>query len=149
MSTLLYCLGPDADDVLISTNIEDGDRKKYSKVMEKLDEHFKVRRNLIFERAWFNKRDQHEGESAEEYITALYSLVETCDYGALKEQILQDRLVVGIRDAKVSESLQMDADLTLAKAKKTIRQKEAVREQSQQLHVADHKSVEEVRNPRP
>ena len=82
VSTLLYCLGPDADNVLTSTNIEDRDRKKYSKVMEKLDEHFKVRRNVIFE------RDQHEGKSAEEYITALYSLVETCNYGALKEQML-------------------------------------------------------------
>ena len=43
----------------------------------------------------------------------------------------------------------MKADLTLEKAKKTIRQKEAVREHTQQLHTEDHKNVEEVRNPRP
>ena len=149
VSTLLYCLGPDADDVLTSTGIGDDDRKKYSKVIEKFDAHFKVRRNVIFERARFNKRDQLESESAEEYITALYSLVETCDYGAMKDEMLRDRLVVGIRNAKVSETLQMKADLTLEEAKKTIRQKEAVREHTQQLHTADHKSVEEVRNPRP
>ena len=152
VNTLLYSLGDGAEDVLTSTCIPDADRKKYGKVIEKFDAHFKVRRNIIFERARFNKRDQREGESVEEYITALYSLIETCEYGALKEELLRDRLVVGIRDSKVSEALQMNAELTLEKAKKTIRQKEAVREQTQQLQGSDnnnHKNVDEVRRPRP
>ena len=142
VSTLLYCLGPDADDVLTSTSIGDEDRKKYSEVVAKLDAHFKVRRNVIFERVRFNKRNQLENETAEEYITALYSLVETCDYGTMKDEL-------GVRNAKVSERLQMKADLTLEEAKKTIRQSEAVREHTQQLNAADHKDVEEVRNSRP
>ena len=149
VSTLLYCLGPDADDVLTSTSIGDEDRKKYSEVVAKLDAHFKVRRNVIFERVRFNKRNQLENETAEEYITALYSLVETCDYGTMKDELLRDRLVVGVRNTKVSERLQMKADLTLEEAKKTIRQSEAVREHTQQLNAADHKDVEEVRNSRP
>ena len=66
----------------------------------------------------------------------------------MKDEMLRDRLVVGIRDAKVSETLQMYADLILEKAK-VIRQKEAVKEQTQQLHPTDHKSMDEVRNPRP
>ena len=39
---VLYCLGPDADDVLTLTNIGDDDRKKYSKVIEKFDTHFRA-----------------------------------------------------------------------------------------------------------
>ena len=46
----------------------------------------------------------------------------------------------------MSETLQMQANLTLEEAKKTIQQKEAVREHTQQLHKTDHKCVEEVRN---
>ena len=99
--------------------------------MEKFDEHFKVWRNVIFKRAQFNKRDQLEGETAEEYITALYRLVKTCNYGALKENMLWDWLVVGIRDTNISKYLQMDAELTLEKAKKAIRKREAIREQTQ------------------
>ena len=79
----------------------------------------------------------------------MYSLVETCEYGDMKDEMLRDRLVVGIRNAKVSETLQMQADLTLEEAKKTIRQKEAVKEHTQQLHTTDHRGVEEVRNPKP
>ena len=94
---------------------------------------FQVRGNVIFEQAHFNHRNQLEGESAEQYITTLYRLVETCKYGTLRDEVLRDRLVVGIRDAALSESLRMDADLTLEKAKKAVRQKEVVKEQHLQL----------------
>ena len=87
---------------------------------------------MIFERARFNRRSQRDGENAEEYIAALYSLAENCQYGALKEEMIRDRLVVGIRDSALSERLQLDAKLTLEKAKE-VRQKEAVREQNQTL----------------
>ena len=40
---------------------------------------------------------------------------------------------MGIRDAVLSQQLQLDADLTLEKAKKKIRQREAVGEQSKEL----------------
>ena len=133
VSTLLYCLGEDAEDVLTSTNITTEDRRSYNAVIAKYDEYFQVRRNVIFERARFNRRCQREGESAEEYITVLYSYVETCAYGNLKEEMLRDRLVVGIKDTALSERLQLDAHLTLEKAKTAIRQKEAVREQRPHL----------------
>ena len=128
VSTLLYCLGEEADDVLTSTNISEENRKKYGEVMAKFDGLFKVRRNVILERARFNRRCQREGESAEQYITALYSLVETCEYGNLRDEMLRDRIVVGIRDVGLSEHLQLDPELTLEKTKKVLRQKEAVKE---------------------
>ena len=106
ISTLLYCLGEESEDVLTSTNITEADRKKYDSVVEKFDSFFNVRRNVIYERARFNRRDQLEGESAEQYITCLYSLIETCEYGTFKEEMLRDRLVVGIRDAAMSQKLQ-------------------------------------------
>lgn len=76
-----------------------------------------------FAKGLSSTRDQKEGETADEYITVLYELIETCEYGTLKEDILRDRLVVGIRDKRMSEKLQLEADLTLESAKKAIRQK--------------------------
>jgi hypothetical protein len=52
------------------------------------------RRNVIFERAKFNQRKQQEGESADSFIKALYTLVEHCEYGNLKEDMIRDRIVV-------------------------------------------------------
>ena len=89
---------------------------------------------MINERAKFNRRDQATSESAEQYITNLYRLVEMCEYGMLKEEMLRDRIVIGIRDLSLSKKLQMDPTLTLENAKKQVRQKEAVQEQRQELH---------------
>jgi hypothetical protein len=102
-------------------------------VVSKFDEFFKVRRNVIFERARFNGRSQHEGETAEQYIMELYTLAEHCEYGDLKDEMIRDRLVVGIRDAALSQQLQLDAKLTLETAKLKVRQREAVSEQQKEL----------------
>ena len=53
----------------------------------------------------------------------VYSLAEHCKFTALKEELIQDRLIVGIRDTALSEHLQMDPSLTLEKAKKLISSK--------------------------
>ena len=76
---------------------------------------------------------------------ALYSLTENCNYGALENEMIRDRLVVGIRDSALSERLQLDAELTLEKAKKAIRQHEAVKEQQSILRGQGSHSVDAVR----
>ena len=88
---LLYCIGPEAESVLDSTNITTGQRKKYDTVVAKLDSFFQVRKTT-FERARFNRRCQGADESAEEYITALFALAETSNYGELRDELIRDRL---------------------------------------------------------
>ena len=109
VSTLLDCLGEEAETVLASTNITDEQRKVCDTVINKFDSFFKVTRNVIFERARFNRRVQLEGETAEQFIVELYNLSEFCDYGELTSEMIRDRLVVGIRDRHLSECLQMDS----------------------------------------
>ena len=154
VSTLLYCLGEESEAVLSSTNVTNDERKVYATVVEKLDDFFKVRKNVIYERARFNRRNQRQGETAEQYIMALYELVENCEYGTMKDEMIRDRLVVGIQDDALSQKLQMDSSLTLETAKKQVRQREAVQEQQQILRGAASntsldREVEAVRsNPR-
>lgn len=52
-------------------------------------------------------------------------------YGELKEEMICDRIVVGICDTALSERLQLDSKLNLEKAKKLVQQKEAVHEHQQ------------------
>ena len=143
INTLLYCLGERAEEVLLSTGITEEQRQHYNAVMENLDNHFKVRRNIIFERARFNKRSQLEGETAEQFIMELQSLVEHCEYGDLRDDMVRDRLVVGIRDGTLSERLQLDSKLTLESAMKQTRQREAVHEGRLALKGGDQ-SLKEV-----
>lgn len=64
----------------------------------------------------------------------MHALADTCNYGVLREELTRDRLVVGFRDRKVSERLQLDAHLNLLKALTVARQHETVRQQEAQIH---------------
>ena len=68
-----------------------------------------------------------EGESVEQYISGLYKLVESCK---LRDEILRDCIVIGIRDLGLSKHLQMDTNLTLDTAKRAVQQKEPIHEQT-------------------
>ena len=74
----------------------------------------------------------------------LYKLAKSCNYGEMKDEMIRDRLVVGIRDNALSQRLQLDADLTLEKAKKMVRQREAVGEQQQLLKGTVASSLDEL-----
>ena len=133
VNTLIYCMGNEADDILRSFQMSEEDKQKYAKVKDKFDAHFDKCKNTIFERAKFNRRKQDEGESVDDFITSLYGLVEHCNYGALKGEMIRDRLVVGVRDASLSLKLQMDSELTLEKAVSIARQSETIKKQQMEL----------------
>ena len=108
INTLVYSMGDEADDILRSFKLSVEDAKKYDTVKAKFDRHFIKRQNVIYERARFNQRRQEPGESVDTFITALYSLAEHCGYSELHDEMIRDRIVVGLRDAKLSEKLQLD-----------------------------------------
>ena len=82
------------------------------------------------------------------FITALYNLASKCDYGTLNDELIRDRIVVGIRNQSLSEKMQLDKTLTQEKAARMARESEAVRKQQPQLREGDKKEVEVIRrNP--
>ena len=92
------------------------DSKIYRVVKDKFESHFVPRRNVVFGRVKFNQRRQEDGETVDAFIMDLYRLDEFCDYKVLQDELIRDRIVVGIRDSHLSEKLQMDPNLTLKKA---------------------------------
>ena len=65
----------------------------------------------MIEPARFNLRVQTGGESADNFLTDLYTLAEFCNFSDLRDELIRDRIVVGIRDKVLSERLQLEADL--------------------------------------
>ena len=102
----------------------------------------------------FNQRMQQEGKSVESFITELYALSGTCNYGELANKMIRDRIVIGIRDNAVAERLQIDPELTLDKAISIARQSETlkkqqpiVRDQLQQLETVSVENVDARKQP--
>ena len=127
--TLVYSMGDEAEDILTSFRLTAEQGKTYATVVERFHRHFVKRRNLIFERAKFNRRKQEEGELVDDFIMDLYRLAEHCSYGELHDGLIRDRIVVGLRCAALSEKLQRDADLTLEKAVQMAREDETIKKE--------------------
>ena len=70
VNRLIYCMGREADDIFQSFNLTNTQQKQYDGVKKKFQDHFVIRRNVIFERAKFNMRKQEDGESVDTFITA-------------------------------------------------------------------------------
>ncbi|CAN8029588.1 unnamed protein product [Ixodes persulcatus] len=129
VDALIYCLGGDAEDILAAATLSGEEKVDFDNVIEVFQGHCVGKRNVMYERARFHQRKQEPGETVEAFVMALHKLVAHCGYGALKDELLRDRLVVGLRDAELSKSLQSDPELTLETAVQKARQKEAVRRQ--------------------
>ena len=114
----------EAEHVFKAFIFAEGDEKKYAKVIEKFDEHFVPKKNVIHERACFHRRVQREGETVEAFIRNLYELAEHCDFGTQRDEQVRDRIVIGILDKSLSQKLQMKSDLNLDTAIQMARQSE-------------------------
>ena len=131
VSTLIYAMGPDAEHIFESfTFASDDDDKNFDVVLNKFDEHFVPKKNIIFERAKFHKRKQEDGESVEAFIRALYDLSVNCDFKALRDDFIRDKLVIGLKNKELSEELQMKSELTLSMAIDQSRHHELIKTQN-------------------
>lgn len=73
-------------------------------------------KNVMYENACFHRREQEPGKTADQFVTALHVLADCCDFAAFRTRLILDRVAVGLADAVLSESLQIDSSVTLETA---------------------------------
>lgn len=138
VNLLIYTMGDKAEDILLSFKLSVEELKRYNTVMGKFKTHFGEKTNIIYERARFNQRRQDANENVDDFIADLFRLAETCNFGDLREELIRDRIVVGVRNTKLSEAMQLQADLTLEKAVTKARQADEVKRQQGVIRGVDN-----------
>ena len=78
---------------------------------------------------------------------SLYCLVEHCGYGELQDEMIRDRIVVGLQDAALSEKLQLEPELTLESAIAKVRQSELIKKQQPTVR-GEEQLIESISNKR-
>ena len=108
-------------------------------MLEKFNNHFIPKTNIIHERVKFHQCKQNNGESVETFIRSLYDLSEKCDFKTTHDDQIHDKLVIGLLDKELSEKLQLQSDLKLETAITMPRQSEMAKTQikSQSSHELD------------
>ena len=99
---------------------------------------------MIYERYLFNKRDQETGENIDTYANSLRNLAKKCEYQALHDELIRDRIVCGIRENNIRKTLLQMPNLTLSKCIDTVRAAEVT---SQQLKTMTADTVHAFRDP--
>lgn len=117
-------MGEKSEEILIQVMPNITTSTSYATVKQKLDSYFSLKKNVVFERYKFNSRVQEPGESVDSFVTALYTLAETCEYGMIRDELIRDRIVIGLCNTHASERMQLRNDLTLEKAFEMARQAE-------------------------
>ena len=114
IAALLNVIGREGVDLYETFQwLADEDKTKIENVVRKFDENCIPRTNETYESYRFFKRSQNAGETVEAYITALYKLSATCNVGSLRERLIRDRLVIGVRDEQAREKLLAKDNLNL------------------------------------
>ena len=99
MAAFITCIGPKALTIHNGLPFQSEDEKKnLAKILELWESYCLGKTNIIYERCRFNNRNQDAGESIDTYASSLRSLSDTCNFGTLKEEMIRDRIVCGVRD---------------------------------------------------
>ena len=62
------------------------------------------------------RRETTPVETVNDFIMAIYALIEHCQYGELSKTMIRNRMAVGIMDANLAEKLHLDSNLILETA---------------------------------
>lgn len=82
---------------------------------------------FIFERVEFHRKVQGHGEVVVTFITGLQYLAKHCNYGSLHDEMIRNRIMVGLRNFKVSDKLRSDSELRPEKVIQQARLNEAIK----------------------
>ena len=70
-------------------------------------------KNIIMDRHAFNTANQGTGESIQAYVSTLKILAKKCEFGALRDDLIRDRIVCGIQNDRLRKQLLREQKLTL------------------------------------
>jgi len=152
VAILLHSAGPEAQDIAQKFDWIDGeDKTNYKHVLKKFKDYLDPKCHESFEGHRFWSRDQRDGESADQWITELKTLLANCGYACnvcncthITPKILRDKIVAGVKERGVRERLLRDSDLTLPKAVDIVRAAEVTKAQMAAMSASGSDKAKDV-----
>ncbi|UYV79312.1 hypothetical protein LAZ67_17002102 [Cordylochernes scorpioides] len=129
----LSLIGKDCFNVFLNLDLKEDEKNSLPKIIEALNNHFTPQKNVIYERYIFNTSNQEEKEGIDSYTNRLRGLASSCEYDILSEELIRDRIVLGIKDNRVRKKLLMEPKLNLSSAIDICRTAEVTEQQITKL----------------
>ena len=130
-----HTIGDDALKVIKTFNHAEGENSSdWRVVMGKMEKHCIGEVNEIYERYCFNMRDKLPTESVDSFVAELRNLAKTCNFcDCLRDSLICDRIVLGIKNEQTTKKLLRMRDLTLNRCIDVCRSEEVAELQMKSL----------------
>ena len=116
-AALRRLMGSECRHIYMHNVILDDDQKKDpTAILDALGEYFKPEKNVIYERYKFGCCKQETDEPIDSFITRLRERAASCEYRGLKDEMIRDKLVLGVASENTRRRLLRERDLMLATA---------------------------------
>ena len=145
VATLRSAMGRECLQILLNLSLSEEDKKKIDKCLEALENYFKPIKNVVYERYVFNTCLQTSEGSVQTYVTRLRKLAASCEYGALTDEFIRDRLVIGLKSQGGKVRLLREKSLTLQKAIEMCTSSETASQQMKTIEATGDKQTEDVK----
>ena len=144
VATLKSLMGAECKKILKRLQLTDDDMKEPAIILGALQDHFVPVRNILYERYIFHNTEQQAHETIDQYLIKLRQLAEPCQFGALEDEMVRDRLVLGCRDSAARTRLFREKSCDLKKAVESLRISETTSEQLKKIEGDGDKGQEPV-----
>lgn len=144
VANFMTAIGTDAQKIYKTFALSEAESKEVEVVKAKFKEHFTPKINPAYERYKFNKMKQQEGESFTDFLTTARLQAKKCQFGNLTDELLRDRIIVGISNDDVREKLLGDPTIDLEKAIHLCRASEQATLQLKEMTAKETKTVDVV-----
>ena len=112
--------------------------KSYDELVKALKDHFNPTPSETVQRSRFHNRVRKPGESVATFVAELRSLAEFCNFGAVLDDMLRDRLICGINNSKIQQKLLAEKKLTLTSAIETAQGMETAARNAKEMAQQDN-----------
>lgn len=108
VAILLNLIGEEGVEVYNNFTLTNEDKLNYEKVIEEFNKYVLPKKNILYERFKFYNRCQEENEPFDNFLQELKKMVRSCEFGETSNDMIRDRIALGITDKKVQEKLFTD-----------------------------------------
>lgn len=113
-ATLMAVIGKKAAVEIDEMTLTEAQSASPEAILEALEEHLIPKKDVRLERAEFNTISQQEGEKIEDFVKRMRKQAKKCGYNAnQQEEMIKDRLIIGILDHAMRKKLLKAGDLTV------------------------------------
>ena len=133
VATLKSLMGTECKKILKRLQLTDDDMKDPKIILDILQDHFVLIRNILYERYIFHNTEQQTHETIDQYLIKLCQLSEPCQFGTLEDEMVRDRLVLGCKDSAARTRLFREKSCDLKKSIESLRISEATSEQLKKI----------------